>query len=225
MNAVTEKVFKEEAVVISPPKFATVELVISGTAPLVIERFSKKAELMAKMAEGKSAGNKKTRAARDYDKETEDARYRAEEGWEGMNAAAFRAGMISACRLVGFKMTMAKLSVFIEADGWDKQDGIPLVRIHGKSEVYTAHTRNATGVVDVRARPMYRKWASKLRVKYDTDQFTVHDVINLVSRVGMQVGIGAGRPDSKASAGMGFGQFEVVPEDRRATVVKQFGIK
>jgi hypothetical protein len=72
---------------------------------------------------------------------------------------------------------------------------------------------------------MYRKWASKLRVKYDTDQFTVHDVINLVSRVGMQVGIGAGRPDSKASAGMGFGQFEVVPEDRRATIVKQFGIK
>jgi len=105
MNAVTEKHIKESTVVITPPRFATVELVLNGTSPLVIERFSKKAELMAKMQEGKSAGSKKTRTARDYEKETEEARYRSDEGWEGMNAAAFRAGMISACRLVGFKMS------------------------------------------------------------------------------------------------------------------------
>lgn len=93
MNAVTEKFVKDATVVITPPRFATVELVLAGTAPLVIERFSKKSELMLKMQEGKSAGSKKVRTARDYDKETEDARYRSEEGWEGMNAAAFRAGM------------------------------------------------------------------------------------------------------------------------------------
>ena len=94
---------KEETCVISAPKFGTVTFLIEGTAPLVVERFSKKAELMAKMAEGQSAKNKKNRDARDYDKEAEDARYRAADGWEGMNAAAFRAAMISACRLVGFK--------------------------------------------------------------------------------------------------------------------------
>ena len=103
MNAITEKHIKEATILITPPRFATVELILSGTAPLVIERFSKKAELMAKMQEGKSAGSKKVRTARDYDAETESARYRSEEGWEGMNAAAFRAGMISACRLVGLK--------------------------------------------------------------------------------------------------------------------------
>jgi len=32
----------------------------------------------------------------------------------------------------------------------------------------------------------------------------------LLARVGMQVGIGEGRPDSKNSAGMGWGLFEVV---------------
>lgn len=213
---------KEETCIISAPKFGTVTFLIEGSAPLVVERFSKKAELMAKMAEGSSAKNKKERSARDYDKEAEDARYRAAEGWEGMNAAAFRAAMISACRLVGFKMTLAKLSTFIEADGFDKLDGVPLVRIYGDSHTYTAHTRNATGVVDVRSRPMYRNWAAKLNVRYDMDQFKMADVLNLVSRVGMQVGIGAGRPDSKASAGCGFGLFRVVPSDHEKEVLKKY---
>ena len=216
---------KETSVVISAPNFQSVDVLLQGTAPLVVERFSKKAELMAKMAEGKSAGSKKVRDARDYDKEAEAARYRSEENWEGMNAAAFRAGMISACRLVGFKMTLAKLSTFVVADGFDLQDGIPLIRIYGTSETYTAHTRNATGVVDVRSRPMYREWAARLRIRFDSDQFTAQDVYNLVSRVGWQVGIGAGRPDSKASAGCGFGTFEIVPNDKEKEVVKKFGIK
>ena len=216
---------KETAVVISAPNFQTVDVLLQGTAPLVVERFSKKAELMAKMAEGKSSGSKKVRDARDYDKEAEDARYRSVENWEGMNAAAFRAGMISACRLVGFKMTLAKLSTFVVADGLDLKDGIPLIRIYGGSETYTAHTRNATGVVDVRSRPMYREWAARLRVRFDSDQFTTQDVYNLISRGGLQVGIGAGRPDSKASAGCGFGTFEIVPNDKEKAVLKKFGIK
>jgi hypothetical protein len=216
---------KEETCIITPPKFGVTDFYIEGAAPLVIERFSKKAELMAKMAEGKSAGSKKVRDARDYDKEAEEARYRSAENWEGMNAAAFRAAMISACRLVGFKMTLAKLSTFIEADGYDKNDGVPLVRIYGESQVYTAHTRNATGVVDVRSRPMYRNWAARLRVRYDMDQFKMADVLNLVSRCGMQVGIGAGRPDSKASAGCGFGLFNVVATDREKEVIAKYGIK
>ena len=216
---------KQTAVVISAPNFQTVDVLLQGTAPLVVERFSKKAELMAKMAEGKSSGSKKVRDARDYDKEAEDARYRSVENWEGMNAAAFRAGMISACRLVGFKMTLAKLSTFVVADGLDLKDGIPLIRIYGGSETYTAHTRNATGVVDVRSRPMYREWATRLRVRFDSDQFTTQDIYNLISRVGLQVGIGAGRPDSKASAGCGFGTFEIVPNDKEKEVVKKFGIK
>jgi hypothetical protein len=41
----------------------------------------------------------------------------------------------------------------------------------------------------------------------------------------LQVGIGAGRPDSKASAGCGFGTFEIVPNDKEKEVVKKFGIK
>ena len=56
---------------------------------------------------------------------------------------------------------------------------------------------------------MYREWAAILRIRYDAGMFTSSDVVNLISRVGLQVGIGEGRPDSKASAGLGFGLFEI----------------
>jgi len=59
---------KEENCVISAPKFAHTDFYLEGIAPLVVERFSKKAELMAKMAEGKSSSSRKVRDARDYDK-------------------------------------------------------------------------------------------------------------------------------------------------------------
>lgn len=215
---------KKDVVTISAPDFGVATFIIRGTAPLVIERFSKKAELMAKMAEGGAAKNKKVREARDYDRDAEEARYRSGEGWEGLNAAAFRSAMISACRLVGFKMTVAKLSVFVVADDYDKADGLPILRIYGGSETFTAHTRNATGVVDVRARPMYRNWACRITIKFDRAQFSTQDVINLLSRVGGQVGIGAGRPDSKASAGCGWGTFEIVPDGELELVLREYGI-
>jgi hypothetical protein len=56
---------------------------------------------------------------------------------------------------------------------------------------------------------MYRKWAATLRIRYDAGMLTADDVVNLISRVGLQVGIGEGRPDSKDSAGIGFGLFEI----------------
>ena len=70
--------------------------------------------------------------------------------------------------------------------------------------------RNATGVADIRVRPMWREWTMSLTIRYDGDQFTAQDVTNLLSRVGMQVGIGEGRPDSRESAGLGWGTFEIV---------------
>jgi hypothetical protein len=105
-------------------------------------------------------------------------------------------------------MTRAKLSIFIEADGVSR-DGTPLVRIYGEPEMHTGHVRNETGVVDIRARPMWREWSLKLRVRYDAEQFTVTDVANLIMRAGMQVGVGEGRPDSKKSTGMGWGTFTI----------------
>ena len=69
--------------------------------------------------------------------------------------------------------------------------------------------RNATGGPDIRVRPIWREWSADVRVRYDADQFTLNDVTNLMDRVGMQVGIGEGRPDSRQSAGLGWGTFRL----------------
>ena len=196
---------------ISSPSIETVTFKIRGDAPLMTARFSKKAELMDKMSRVAAPGKKPERTARDYDAEAAAAAYVFDDGTNGIPASAFRAAMISACRLVGFKMTIAKMSIFVVADGFDARDSTPLVRINAPPyEVHTMHTRNATGVVDIRARPMYKPgWEADVTVRFDSAQFSLEDVTNLMMRVGIQVGLCEGRPDSKSSAGLGFGTFEL----------------
>jgi len=199
------------SVVIKPARLRTVEFKIVGESPLVQARFSGKAmqAMMAKMAAGPQANKSRAKDARDFNADFENAKHIGTDGKQGIPAGAFRQAMISACRLVGFKMTLAKLSVFIEADDFDRIDGIPLVHFNGTPERLDMAVRNATGVADIRVRPMWRTWDAKLRIRFDEDQFSAADVTNLLVRVGQQVGIGEGRPDSRESAGLGWGTFRV----------------
>ena len=207
------KVTKPE-IIITAPKMMTASFALIGTSPLCINRFSAKAleQMIEKQKAGSTANSKKVREAKDFEAAFQEARHVSPEGWDGIHAGAFRNAMIDACRLVGFAMTKAKMSVFVQADGYDRIDGTPLVRIHaGEPEISTTPVRNASGVMDIRTRPMWREWRIVLRVIFDADQFTVSDVSNLVARVGAQVGIGEGRAFSKESAGMGWGHFRVEP--------------
>jgi hypothetical protein len=167
--------------------------------------------LEAQMATAK----KKKKEPRNPEEDFENAKHVSEEGWCGIPAAAFRAAMISACRLVGFQMTKAKLSIFVEADGLDRDSRQPLVQIISDDEPEMSEmcVRLESGVASVAIRPLWPRWGCLIRVKFDGDQFTYRDVINLLDRAGQQVGIGEGRPDSKKSTGLGWGTFEV---DREA---------
>ena len=203
---------RQQTVAIKPPNFETAVFSITGAAPLVIHRFSAKtkAQMKDKMEAGKASSSRKNREAKATDDLFQEARYISPEGWDGIHAAAFRNAMISACRLVGYKMTLAKMSVFIIADGWDKQEPqIPLVRIIGKPVKQEDMARVETGQPYVTVRAAYHDWRAKVRIRWDADQFTLADVSALLARVGMQVGVGEGRPDSKNSAGMGWGLFEI----------------
>lgn len=197
-------------VTIKPPNFDVATFRVTGIAPLVIHRFSAKtkAQMKQKMETGKAASNKKNREAKATDDLYQEARYISDEGWDGFNASSIRAAMISACRLVGFKMTLAKLSVFVLADGTDAlEPQIPLIRILGTPTKQEDMARVETGQPYVTVRAAYHDWKAVIRIRYDADQFTLQDVSNLMARVGLQVGIGEGRPDSKNSAGMGWGMF------------------
>jgi hypothetical protein len=224
---------------IAKPNIKSVTLKIRGTAPYVTNKFSSEARNMmrAKQELGAQAKKGSKKEPKNFEKCARESAHYIEvkrgavdaNTWAtlikhykpngdilmaiGVPASSFRQAMISACRLIGFKMTLAKLAVFVKHDGFDADPGepIPLCVLSGEHSVLEMPVRNETGVADIRARMCFAPgWRLNLSIVYDADIFSEEDVVNLVSRVGLQVGVGAGRPDSKESAGMGWGTFEII---------------
>jgi hypothetical protein len=206
-----------ESISIKAPNIKTLEVTIEGTAPYVQNKFSHKAmeQMKAKHIAGDTAKGKRAREPKNFQALYEGAIHRTNDGWIGIPAAGFRNACISACRTIGYKMTHAKLAIFVEADGFDSTDGSPLVKITKGDPKYVEHVvRNETGVPDVRPRPMWDPgWQAVVRISFDADMFSQNDVVNLFSRVGLQVGIGEGRPDSSNSEGMGWGTFRILGDN------------
>jgi hypothetical protein len=129
-----EEMFKPRApgqVVIKPANMQTATMTIEGESPLVINAFSQEAidSIIETQLAGSQSRKGKKREPKDFDAAYHGAMHISREGWLGINASAFRNASISACRVCGFKMTIAKLSIFVIADGYDKIDNLPLVRI------------------------------------------------------------------------------------------------
>jgi len=203
-------------ITISAPNFETLRCTIRGTSPYLQARFAEKAieAMKSKMAAGSTAKKGAKKDPRDFDLDFRQAQHISTDGWNGIPASAFRNAAIDVCRMTGYQMTRAKMSIFVEADGFDAIDATPLIRLDAAPPERTEMpVRNSTGVVDIRVRPIWREWSCQLRVRYDADQFTATDVMNLIHRAGMQVGIGEGRPFSKDSNGLGFGLFMIQNEE------------
>lgn len=210
--AEAEKIVRE-AITIPAPDIGVATFLIRGTAPFVQHRFSQKA--IAKMEsiqkQGSQSRKGRQREARDFDADYKAAMYHLEDGGNGIPCSAFRSAMVSACKIVGFHMTKAKVSVFVEADGYDGSEALVRITKGMPRPTGPMPVRNETGVIDLRNRPMWAPgWEVRLRIKYNKAQFSLTDVANLLAHVGLFVGVGEGRPDSKNSCGMGWGLFEIV---------------
>jgi len=208
----------DEVAVIKPANIVRTTIRIKGTAPFVQNKFSHKARMKMMEAMSTPAAAKKNRTAqrdpRNYDDDFVQAQHISVAGWNGIPCPAFRAAMIDACRTVGLVMTKAKMSVFVLPDGFDKDDGTPLVKLIANAPEKTESlVRNDNGSADIRIRPMWREWEADVTLEFDADMITPDSVINLLDRAGRQVGVGEGRPFSKNSVGQGWGTFTVVTGD------------
>jgi hypothetical protein len=212
----------QRVVIITPINTQGAQLKIRGTAPYVQHAFSEKTRLIleARHREGSKGRNTSTKKEpRDFEADYQNAAHKSVAGWHGIPAAAFRNAAISACRVAGFVMTKAKLSIFVIAEGYDSR-GTPLVRIFGEPQVHESTVRNESGVIDIRWRPMWMQWHAVLHMEWDGDQFGPGDIFNLMARAGKQVGIGEGRAESRDSNGLGWGSFE--PRLRLRTAASPF---
>lgn len=199
-------------VVIEAPKFEYIKVNIVGDTKLVIHKFSQKAREQIKQTQilGNRGKKGSKREGKDFDALYKGAMYVSNDGWYGFPSSAVRQAMVRACSIVGFHMTKGKESIFIEHDGYDAESGTPLTRItKGSPHPHEDYGRISKGI-DLNIRPMWDEgWEAVITIRYDADVFSSQDVINLLSRAGMQVGIMEGRPFSKESCGCGWGTFRV----------------
>jgi hypothetical protein len=210
----TEKEKDGVNVVVPLPNYKICEFLIEGNAPLVMNKFIEEAkDQMKKQQEAGSTAKKgRKREPKDFRKQYEQTIHYSKQGWVGIPATALRSALVSACKVVGFQMTRAKISLFVLADGFDRDEGQPLIKItKGKPRYVEHYVKLANGMPDIKARAMFDEgWQAKVRIRYDGDQFTYTDVTHLLMRAGLDVGILAGRPDSRTSVGQGWGTFEIV---------------
>lgn len=213
-NGTHPEVETDSHISIRPPNFQVAKFCIRGTAPYVQNKFSAEDRRKMHLAheEGEKSRKNKKKEPKDFKKCYEGSLRKTADGWFGIPAPAFRNGMIDACRMVGFTMTHAKCSLFIVADGYDADDGMPLVKItKGKPAYYEVPVVNDGGSPDLRARGRWDEgWEAEVSVRFNADQFTVEDVANLLMWMGISIGVGAGRPFSKDSPGTGCGTFELL---------------
>jgi hypothetical protein len=213
---------KESSVtVVKEANIVRTTIEISGTAPFVQHKFSKKAREAMECIVTQTAADKskKKREPRNFADDFIQSQHISSDGWVGIPCPAFRAAMIDACRAANVVMTRAKMSVFVLPDGFDADDGTPLVRIYSKKkpEKHTGLVRLENGSADIRVRAMWREWSAKVTLEFDADMISADSVVNLLDRAGRQVGVGEGRPFSKNSCGQGWGTFQVVTriEDKK----------
>lgn len=209
----TRKPPANDPIVVRPLNLVTIEVPIEGLTPLITNPWSEKAKEMLRQSQGigvEPGSVKKKKEAKDPQAEYESRlnEYRLPNGNHGFPAVGFKAAMVRAAKVVdGLDMTSAR-GLFLVSGTED----FALVTIQGEPKMLESFPRNATGVPDIRYRPIFHDWSAEVRVRFDADLIDAGSVVNLLNRAGMSVGIGEWRPMSKTSNTGQYGTFLVKAE-------------
>lgn len=193
------------------------EIVIQGDGPLLVHQFSEKARraIEWKQQKGVSLPREKRDPVADFFggmyiisgdpekdiKVTEDkaeAAYVAEpkssakcKAIHGIPASGFKRSMVRASKSAGAKMTDTMCGFFIVGHA-----GSQMVKLDFDSIVlHSAAVRLESGVCDIRYRPEYHGWSTRLRIEYDAKSMPLAQIVNLLRRAGRFIGWGEDRPE------------------------------
>lgn len=179
------------------------KLTIIGTAPLMVQRFSEKAQRQIEEKQTKEVREKKK--LRNPVKEFEDAAYRFKKGKKmvyGIPVMGLKKCAISAAKdLEGVTGAGLKRAFFIEADDVNGH----LVEIKHKTNpiMDTRHVR-LSGIgrtADLRYRPLFRDWACTFTVTYLEDVISPASIVALFERAGLTIGLCEYRVENSGNLG------------------------
>jgi hypothetical protein len=176
-----------------------------GTAPLIVHKFSEKSKIQMLDA---MQGRKTPKQPKDQEAEYLAAAYRHDDGTYGFPVIAFKAASVSACRFFGksMPMTLARQCIFFNAE-LSKRDGQKLARIVGEPHMREDVVRVGMGGTDLRYRPEFTEWSTKIEVTFVKSMLTRESVLSLIEAGGMGVGVGEWRPEKKGD----FGTYQIDP--------------
>ena len=183
----------KEVVAFPDIELRVMEVAIVGDSPLVMNRFSEKAQTEIEESQGKNA--KPQKEARNPEAEYKAATHRLSNGKPGFPAAGFKKAAVGACRYVdGIPMTEARGAFFVLGDlvpilGSAPKMRTDMVRIKGKTSV-------------PRYRPEFTEWSAVLTIRYNASALSAEQIIHLIDVAGFGVGVGEWRPQKDGSWGM-----------------------
>ena len=177
---------------------------IRNISPLIINKFSNKAQQEILDKQLGKAKNKK-HDVKDPNADYENAKHVSAQGWEGFPASGFKAAMIRAAKMIGMVMKDTQTVFFVQADDEETQ----LVRIYGDSRMRQDMVRVGMGSADVRFRPEYPTWEANLTIEFNQGVLSLDQIYQLVKAAGYGCGIGEMRPEKGK---FNYGRFALTQE-------------
>jgi hypothetical protein len=198
---------KEQFVELKPINLQRTIIELVGDSSLIVHAWSAKAK--KEMLDKQMKKAKTAKAAKDPERDYEDAFYRLADGTPGFPTIGFKSAAVSAAgRFVdGMKMTEVKGSFFIEGE---------LVAIIGKPKMREDMVRIGMGTADIRYRPEFPEWRVSLHLQYNADALSLDQIVNIFNLAGFGVGVGEWRPEKDGQHGM----FHVARESDKPKIKK-----
>lgn len=190
----------ENSLEIRPLNIKTLMVPIRGLSPLICHAWSEKAK--KQMLDNMMKTKAKKRDQKDPEAEYRASFYMTSDGGYGFPAVAFKSSMVRAAKLAGIPMVDARQMFHVEAEDGD------LVRIGGEPTMREDTVTVGRGT-DLRYRPEFRDWKAYLSIRYNADNISDQQLVDLLGLAGFSVGVGEWRPEKSGQ----FGMFEVVPSD------------
>ena len=206
MTTPTELDETPTAISISRLERRTVEVVIVGTAPLIVHRFDQKAKQM--MLDAQQGKAKAKKAPKDPVADYEASRYRLPDGRDGFPAVGFKAAIVGATRLFDKQVTIVGTKQAIRVIGEGPEQYVPLQYDEGDLIMREDTVRIGMGTADLRYRAQYTNWSAVLIVQYVPSQINIESIVALVDAGGIG-GVGEWRPSSPKGATGSYGTWEV----------------